>query len=416
MVRESHLKIADSTMNITSLLKTNALKPLKGKKKTKSKKKADKAGHGDSVELSGKKDKKDKKCGKGKKNKKSKKCKKGEKPGKGPKPPAGWDNPDQYRIQPGQSFSMCEMATAPPEGIPDDDTLKGMLKEVQGEIIPLAEKLNIEDRRALLIALQGMDASGKGGIVEHVLSGRAVIEEDGKLKEHNFSSAWRHAASFGKPTKAEWTHPKGFIGRVAEELPPAGRIGTFDRSHYEDIVTIEVENLPLMHAGERVEPGTDKWHEILDARIGMVNNYEAEWRAGVEDPDPEVPAVPTNTIKIFAHQSWDVQTAELQERREKERAYHKVKKGDSDIHNDPVRYNNYQSKWAEVIGKTSTEDSPWYVLPSENRHYQRLMAAKIILGELKSMDPQYASLPPMDESWNLIGVPPEGLNCPYSRN
>lgn len=396
-----------SMAGIRAFGKTPPLK--KGKPKKRSE--AAEPKHTDSVELSG-----GKKGKKGKKNKKSKKGKKGEKPGKGPKPPAGWDNPDQYKIQVGQEFKLCDMSTAPPEGIPDDDTLKEMLREVQGEIIPLAEKLNIEDRRAMLIVLQGMDASGKGGIVEHVLSGRAVIEEDGKEKEHNFSSSWRHAASFGKPTKAEWTHPLGFIGRVKEELPPAGRIGSFDRSHYEDLVTVEVEKLPLMHAGEKIEVGTDQWHEVLDSRVGMVNQYEAQWREGAPDPDPEVAPVPIHTIKFFNHQSWDVQTGELQERREKERAFHKVKKGDVEIHNDPVKYNDYQNKWAEVIGKTSTEDSPWYVLPAENRHYQRLMAAKIVLSELKNMNPQYAKLPDMDQSWNLISDPPEGLCCPYSRN
>ena len=401
-------------MNIARLSSVQAFKAPQKAKKSSPKAETNQVDNGDKVDLSG--DKKCKEGKKGKKGKKNKKCKKGDKGGEGPKPPAGWDNPDQYRIRPGQEFSMCEMATAPPEGIPDDDTLKAMLSEVQGDIIPLAEKLNIEDRRALLVVLQGMDASGKGGIVEHVLSGSAVIEEDGKEKEHNFSSAWRHAASFGKPTKAEWLHPKGFIGRVAEERPPAGRIGTFDRSHYEDLVTVEVENLPLMHAGEKIEAGTERWYEVLDSRVDLVKNYENGWREGVVDSDPEVAPVPTHSIKIFAHQSWDVQTAELQERREKERAFHKVKKGDVEIHNDPVRYNNYQNKWAEVIGKTSTEEAPWYVLPSENRHYQRLMAAKIILGELQSMNPQYASLPDMDPSWNLIGEPPENLNCPYSRS
>lgn len=400
-------------MKIARLSSTTALQGRSKTKESDSSPKSEDATRSDSVELSGKKSRKGKK---GKKNKKSKKSKKGDKAGKGPKPPAGWDDPDQYRIRPGQEFRLCDMATAPPEGIPDDDTLKEMLLDVQGDIIPLAEKLNIEDRRSLLVVLQGMDASGKSGIIERVLSGRAVVEEDGKEKEHNFSSAWRHSAKFGKPTKSEWLHPNGFIGRVAEELPAAGLIATFDRSHYEDLVTVEVENLHLMHAGEKVEAGTDRWHEVLDSRVDMVKSYEAQWQQGVVDPDPEVAPVPTNTVKFYTHQSWDVQTAELQERREKERAFHKVKKGDVEIHNDPVKYNNYQNKWAEVIGKTSTEEAPWYVLPSENRHYQRLMAAKIILGELQDMNPQYASLPDMDPSWNLIGEPPEGLCCPYSRS
>lgn len=370
-------------------------------KKKKNKKKKDKDKSGDSVQLSAKEPKKSKETQAVSEVKN--------------KSGTAWDDPEQYRVKPGDTVELCQMATAPPEGIPDDDTLKEMLSETLGEIIPLAEKLNIEDSRALLVVLQGMDASGKGGIIEHVLSGRAVITEDGKEKEHNFSSAWRHAASFGKPTQAEWTHPKGFIGRIEEELPPAGRIGSFDRSHYEDRVTVEVEGLPLMHAGEKIEPHTQRWTEVLESRTQMIKDYETQWAEGFQQ-DAGEPSVPIRTVKFWNHQSWDVQTAELQERREKERAYHKVKKGDAEIHNSAEKYNAYQREWGETIAATSTEAAPWYVLPAENRHYQRLMAAKIVLSQLQDMDPQYAELPPMDESWELAKEPPAGLNCPYSRS
>ena len=204
-------------------------------------------------------------------------------------------------------------------------------------------------RRRLLIVLQGMDASGKGGIVRHVFRQGDPMG----IRYHGF----------GKPTEEEAAH--GFLWRVERELPEPGWIGVFDRSHYEDIV------MPHVY-------GTFP-EEVWRARYDVVNAFE---RALVADG--------CAIIKIFLVSSREAQRRHFLGRLDDPTKHWKFDPSDLDARE---RWDDYMAAWQEVFERTSTPEAPWFLVPADERWYSRAVVSELLRTGLKNMNMTWPPLP-----------------------
>jgi hypothetical protein len=205
------------------------------------------------------------------------------------------------------------------------------------------------DHRSVLLVLQGMDTAGKGGIVTHVVAAGNPMGID--------------YHSFGKPTPEERSHH--FLWRINKSLPPAGHIGVFDRSHYEDVLVVRVHELV----------GPDE----LDGRYDEINTFEKELaEAG------------TTIVKVAMFVSLEEQKARLTERLQRPDKFWKYNPGDLD---ERALWPKYQEAYQIMLERTSTDVAPWYILPCDKKWYARMAVNELLIEALTAMD---LSWPPAD--------------------
>ena len=198
------------------------------------------------------------------------------------------------------------------------------------------------DHRSVLLVLQGMDTAGKGGIVTHVVGA-------GNPMGIRYTS-------FGKPTEEERAHH--YLWRINRALPPAGHIGVFDRSHYEDVLIVRVhEMVPIAE---------------VDQRYDEINNFEAE----LVDSGMSI-------VKVAMFVSLDEQKRRLAERLEEPDKYWKYNPGDLE---ERKLWPAYQQAYQLVLDRTSTDHAPWFVLPSDEKWYARLAVTELLIEALKKMN------------------------------
>ncbi|MEC3981106.1 PPK2 family polyphosphate kinase [Amycolatopsis sp. H20-H5] len=219
--------------------------------------------------------------------------------------------------------------------------------------------------RSVLLVLQGMDTSGKGGTVRHVLG---LVNPMGV-----------HYAGFKAPTPAERRHP--YLWRIRKQLPVAGQIGVFDRSHYEDILVPRVNG--LLTADERRR------------RYAEINAFEKELAdAG------------TTVVKVFLHISPEEQLERLKARLVTPAKYWKYNPGDLEARS---HWTAYQKAYADVLRRTSTDIAPWYVVPADRKWYRNWAVAELLIETLTELDPKFPE-PDFDVEAELaklkgVGVP-----------
>ena len=204
----------------------------------------------------------------------------------------------------------------------------------------------------MLVVLQGMDASGKDGTVKHVFSG---VNPQGT-----------RVAAFKEPTREELGHD--FLWRVHRQTPIAGEIGIFNRSHYEDVLVARVHRL----VPEKV------WR----TRYDTINDFERLLAHGG-----------MTVVKIFLHISFDEQGRRLHERLERPDKRWKLQTSDFA---DRERWDDYQAAYTDALERTSTETSPWYVIPANRKWYRNWAVSHVLLRTLRTMDPRYPEPPPVD--------------------
>lgn len=228
----------------------------------------------------------------------------------------------------------------------DKDAAKKALFEVGVELADLQEMLfarGIEgDERRVLLVLQGMDTSGKGGIVRDAAG---LMEPQGL-----------DIASFKAPTDAEKRHD--FLWRIEKRLPGPGKIGVFDRSHYEDVLIARVHGL--------AKP------EEIERRYGAINDFEAELAdSGV------------TIVKVMLHASKERQAERLMARLEDPTKYWKYNPADID---EREHWDDYQRAYEIALERTNTEAAPWLVVPAHRKWYRKLAVAQVLLETLKGLD------------------------------
>ncbi|MGW6022542.1 PPK2 family polyphosphate kinase [Streptomyces sp. NPDC055099] len=291
------------------------------------------------------KDKKDSKKDP-KRNQKDKKKQGGKKARTPSTPPLS----ELLRIPEGERVNLASYAADATPGGPVDKATGVLATARMGEqLADLQERLHAAstagDRRRILLILQGMDTSGKGGTVKHVIG--------------QFNPSGCRVRAFKTPTPEELNHP--FLWRITQALPVPGEIGIFDRSHYEDVLIARVRELV---------PPSD-----LGRRYGRINNFEQS----LADDGVSV-------IKCFLHISYEQQRRRLLERLDNPDKHWKFSPGDIE---DRALWPAYQEAYEIALERCSTADAPWYLIPADRKWYRNWAISGLLLEHLTALDPRY---------------------------
>jgi PPK2 family polyphosphate:nucleotide phosphotransferase len=222
------------------------------------------------------------------------------------------------------------------------------LQDSVGDLAKAQELLYATASRALLLVFQGMDASGKDGAVEHVMSG---VNPQGCS-----------VASFKQPSAEELAHD--FLWRTTARLPARGLIGVFNRSYYEDVIVVRVHPDLL---GSR--PATPK---LWKQRYKDIRAWERHLHRNG-----------TTVVKFFLHLSKDEQRRRLLARLDDPEKHWKFNPGDIA---ERQYWDDYQNAYEDAITATSTKHAPWYVIPADDKPAARALVAGVVLKALDDMD------------------------------
>ena len=260
--------------------------------------------------------------------------------------PGTWS--DALRVGPG--FVLGDLDPRSTPGFTGDKKEgKEVMGELQSRLGDLQERLFAESKgggqRSVLLVIQGMDTSGKGGIMRHVVG---AVDPQGV-----------NITSFKAPTAEEKQHR--FLWRIRNALPEPGQIGVFDRSHYEDVLIVRVHNLVPRATWSR--------------RYASINTFEQ----GVVDSG-------TVIVKVMMHISGEEQKARLTERLEREDKHWKFNPGDID---ERAHWADYMQAYQAALEQCSTDAAPWFVVPADRKWYARLAVTNLLLEALEAMDPQW---------------------------
>jgi PPK2 family polyphosphate:nucleotide phosphotransferase len=256
----------------------------------------------------------------------------------------------QLRVDKGDKFRLADHDPADTGGLDKADA-KAMLGELVERLFALQEKLYAHDRWAVLVILQGMDTSGKDGIVEHVMSG---INPQGC-----------HVASFKAPSARELEHD--FMWRHVLELPERGHIGVFNRSYYEEVLVVRVH--PEILARQKLPVvGKDIWQQRFED-INAFERYLA--RNG------------TLVLKFFLHISKEEQRDRFLARLDDPDKQWKFALGDLA---ERKLWDEYMAAYEDMIRQTSGAGAPWYVVPADRKWLARIAVAAAMVDALEQLD------------------------------
>lgn len=252
------------------------------------------------------------------------------------------------RVGPGFSLADLDPGSTPGFSGSKSDG-EAVMADLQSRLGDLQERLFAESKgggtRSVLLVIQGMDTSGKGGIMRHVVG---AVDPQGVT-----------ITSFKAPSAEEKRHP--FLWRIRKALPGPGDLGVFDRSHYEDVLIVRVHDLVPRTTWSR--------------RYSQINAFEK----GVVDAG-------TTVVKVMMHISSAEQKARLTERLSREDKYWKYNPGDLD---ERAHWADYMEAYQAALEKCSTDAAPWFVVPADHKWYARLAVTNLLLEHLEAMDPKW---------------------------
>ena len=247
---------------------------------------------------------------------------------------------------------------------------KGKITKEEGEILlqkekeklyELQEKLYADGSQSLLVVIQAMDAAGKDSLIGHVFGG---VNPQGC-----------EVTSFKTPTSKEYSHD--FIWRHYLALPEKGKIGIFNRSHYESVLVCKVH--PEFNLSEKVWKSTDE----IDEKF-WENRYES-----IKDFEKHISRNGTKIVKIFLHVSKEEQKKRFLDRIAEQEKNWKFSMGDL---KERAVFDQYMKAYEEAISETSKEHAPWFVIPADKKWFARVAAIQIIIETLEKMNLQYPTL------------------------
>jgi PPK2 family polyphosphate:nucleotide phosphotransferase len=254
------------------------------------------------------------------------------------------------KIPKGRKVCLKDFDPAYNDGVKSKQHAEKELEENLAVLDDLGYRLFAENRRSLLLVLQGMDTSGKDGTIRHVMRG--------------FNPQSCQIVSFKEPSAAELEHD--FLWRVARVTPRRGFVGIFNRSHYEDVLVVRVHNL-----APRAEWST---------RYDRINAFERLLAEGG-----------TTIVKIFLHISKAEQKKRLESRLDDPNKRWKLCR--SDI-KERAYWNQYQAAYEKAMTKCNTPYAPWYIVPADKKWYRNLIVSRILRETLEKMAPAF---PPAEE-------------------
>jgi PPK2 family polyphosphate:nucleotide phosphotransferase len=255
-----------------------------------------------------------------------------------------------------QQDSHATFETQPPADTPGKKACKAALAEETERLDELQRKLYAEDRRSLLLVFQAIDAAGKDSTIRAVMKG--------------VNPAGCQVYSFKQPSKEELDHD--FLWRTTRCLPERGRIGIFNRSHYEETLVV------------RVHP------EYLQAqRIDIPDDLETLWQQrfqAIRDYEKHLADNGTVIVKFWLNVSRDVQRQRFLSRLDE--AEKNWKFAVSDVE-ERRHWDAYMHAYNEVLTATSRPWAPWYAIPADDKSFMRWQVAKLVRKTLERMDPHY---------------------------
>lgn len=239
---------------------------------------------------------------------------------------------------------------------------KALLKLEKEKLYELQEKLYADGSKSLLIILQAMDAAGKDSLIEHVFGG---VNPQGC-----------EVTSFKTPSTKEYSHD--FLWRHIIALPAKGKIGIFNRSHYESVLVCKVH--PEYNLSEKV------WEDVkeFDAQFWK-DRYES-----IENFEKHLASNGTKIVKLFLHVSKDEQKERFLDRLNEEDKNWKFSHGDL---KERALWNKYQDAYETAISNTSKDHAPWFIVPADQKWFARVAAVQIIIDALEEMDLSYPEFP-----------------------
>ena len=265
---------------------------------------------------------------------------------------------ESIRIDPGSKPHLLKRDTADRLGLKDKEHAGARLDALHVRLERLQQRLFAESRHALLLVLQGLDASGKDGVIRRVFEG---VNPQGC-----------RVVSFKAPTSTELQHD--YLWRVHASLPARGDIGIFNRSHYEDVVAVRLLELAPETVWRRRPRQIVAWERML-----------------VEEG--------TTIVKVFLNVSKEEQRVRLQERLDDAEKRWKFRKRDLEVR---ARFDDYLRAYDDVIEQTSTAHAPWYVVPADRNWVKATAVAELLVAALERIDPK---LPEPEDGLEGLVVP-----------
>ena len=248
---------------------------------------------------------------------------------------------EQFRVVPG---SNVRLADSDPTfcGIHEKKkSARRTTAELQGRMATLQSQLFAENKRSLLICLQGLDASGKDGVIRHVIG--------------SMNPQGCRVVSFKEPSREELAHD--FLWRVEQQTPRRGEVAIFNRSHYEDVLIVRVHQQIAK--------------EMCTERLQIINTFERGLVANG-----------TQILKFFLNISKDEQLHRFEQRLTDPTRQWKIAESD---YSERDLWDKYQHAYDDALAACSTAAAPWYVIPADHKWFRNLVISQIVVRKLEEM-------------------------------
>jgi PPK2 family polyphosphate:nucleotide phosphotransferase len=249
---------------------------------------------------------------------------------------------NHHRLVPGKKVRMSKLPTEAGEFHGDRVAAEQEFATLREELIELQFNLYAEGERKLLVVFQAMDAGGKDGAIRHVFKG---VNPQGV-----------RVTPFKSPSAEELDHD--FLWRIHKAVPPAGMIGVFNRSHYEDVLIVRVERFVAENVWKR--------------RYDQINDFERH-----------LTETGTTLLKFYLHISRDEQKKRFQERLNDPKRQWKFSVEDLEKRS---KWDDYMAAYDDVLERCTTDWAPWHVIPADQKWYRNLAIVRVLVDTLRGMD------------------------------
>lgn len=266
---------------------------------------------------------------------------------------------DRFRVPPGTSVDLAQFSTDEIAPFVDKTEAQQKLADDVDTLAELQSKLYAQNVHAVLVVLQGIDASGKDGTVKHVMSG--------------VNPAGCEVKSFKVPSAEELDHD--YLWRYVRALPERGKIGIFNRSHYEEVLVVRVH--PELLGRQHIH-ASKKREKLWATRFRDINNFEQYLTEnGIA------------ILKFFLHLSKEEQKKRFLARLDA--ADKSWKFSESDVR-DRAYWDDYRRAFEDMLSHTSSDHAPWYVVPADRKWFTRVVVADVIARKMESLNLSYPEL------------------------
>jgi PPK2 family polyphosphate:nucleotide phosphotransferase len=249
---------------------------------------------------------------------------------------------EMFQVKSGEKIKLAKIDPDFTDGFKDSDDVDDKTKKYTERLRSLQYDLYAEGKRSLLICLQGLDAAGKDGTIDHVLG---AMDPQGT-----------RVCGFKVPSIEEASHD--FLWRIEKQVPAKGEVVIFNRSHYEDVLVVRVHKMVP--------------EEVWSNRYSLINHFEKGLAANG-----------THILKFYLHISSEEQLARFQDRLDDPARQWKISEAD---YEERKYWKEYTRAYEDALSETSTGHSPWYIIPSNNKWFRNLAISQIVVEKLVSLN------------------------------